>query len=486
MKRIFVCWSLISLLFSIPLFTSLAAPAISVTFTIDERNLYDGMERTYSQGYSPSVSNGFVTIVLPLLASGEVQGNTIIAKPKLDVVSNSPFVFGNYQKTVTYSTQTVNGGMDSVNCYYVRFDLSLSADRKNGIYAVPISIAGRDSNGIDFLQDFTASVTISDGKSDPTATAVQAVTYGNGSGGPTASKPVLTVTECILSGESVKCGETFQADLAVKNEGKRTAHNVKVTIVSDDENIVLSNNYSAEYLRSLPSNEDALFSFEMKVYPLASDGLHKMTVTLAYERTDNIAYADTAIFYINVVQPIVFVHDEIFLPDKAAVGESFTIPLACYNPSKATICNVQYKLEVPGLLAGSCYMGNLQPQASVNQNMSVKAIEIKEDEPYGITQGTCTIYYESQNGEKLQEVIGLSIEIAESIAATIENSPEAVSAIQVINQPQVIPNITVAQPAIKTERKVVAWIPIIFGTAIFSLVIAIIVVAAATRTRHAR
>ena len=485
MKRIVICLILGILMLSVPL-TSMAASAIPVTFTIDERNLYDGMEKTYAQGYSPTVNNGIVTIVLPLLASGEIAGESIIAKPKLDGISDSPFIFGNYQKTVMLTAHTVNGGTGSVNCYYVRFDLSLSSDRKNGIYAVPISIAGRDSNGIDFLQDFTASVTISDGKSDPTATAVQAVTYGNGSSGPTASKPVLTVTECILSGESVECGETFRADLTGKNEGKRTAHNVKVTIVSDDENIVLSNSYSAEYLRSLPANEDAPFSFEMNVYPLASDGLHKMTVTLAYERTDNIAYADTAIFYINVIQPIVFVHDEIFLPDKAAVDESFTIPLACYNPGKATICNVQYKLEVPGLLAGACYLGNLQPQAAANQNMSVRTTTISEETPYGITQGKCTISYESQNGEKLQEVVALSIEIAEPILTAPESENPDVQEVQVIVNPQTEPNIAVVQPTAKAERKGVDWIPLIFGAAIFSLVIAIIVVAVATRTRHAR
>ena len=486
MKRVLV-WLFFGIaVLSIPLSAAFAASAIPVTFTIDERNLYDGMEKTYAQGYSPAVSNGLVTIVLPLMASGEIAGDSIIAKPKLDGIGDSPFVFGNYQKTVTLSAHTVNGGTGSVNCYYVRFDLSLSSDRKNGIYAVPISIAGQDSGGVDFLQDFTTSVTISDGKSDPTATAVQAVTYGNGSSGPTASKPVLTVTECLLSSESIQCGESFRADLTVKNEGKRTAHNVKVTVVSDDENIVLSNNYSAEYLRSLPSNETAPFSFEMKVYPLASDGLHKMTVTLAYERTDNVAYAETAIFHINVVQPIVFVHDEIQLPEKATAGESFTIPLACYNPSKATICNVQYKLEVPGLLAGSCYLGNLQPQASANQNMSVRVTKISEETPYGITQGICTISYESQNGEKMQEAIALRIEIIEPVLVVAASTEPPTPTVQVITDAQPVPNIAIAQSTVKSKISDMAWLPLIFGIAIFSLVVAIIVVAAATRMRHAR
>ena len=81
----------------------LAVPSISlaadstVILGIDDANLYDGMTKTYSQGYTPTVANGVATIVLPLVTNGSISGSTIVATPNLGNVESSPFVFGNYQ-----------------------------------------------------------------------------------------------------------------------------------------------------------------------------------------------------------------------------------------------------------------------------------------------------------------------------------------------------------------------------------------------------
>lgn len=123
------------------------ADTSTVILGIDDANLYDGMTRTYSQGYSPTVENGVATIVLPLVTTGSISGSTIVATPNLGSVEASPFVFGNYQKTVVLGTQSVNSGTGTVECYYVRFDLSLNSTRKNGSYPVVINVEGLDLSG---------------------------------------------------------------------------------------------------------------------------------------------------------------------------------------------------------------------------------------------------------------------------------------------------------------------------------------------------
>ena len=58
----------------------LVIPAVALADTstvilgIDDANLYDGMTKTYSQGYSPTVANGVATIVLPLVTTGSIRG----------------------------------------------------------------------------------------------------------------------------------------------------------------------------------------------------------------------------------------------------------------------------------------------------------------------------------------------------------------------------------------------------------------------------
>ena len=85
---------------------------------IDSDNLYAGMEKTYSQGYSPSISNGVVSIVLPLIATNPLANDTLLASMNLGSVSDSPFVYGSYQQQVALSTQQINGGQNTIAAYY--------------------------------------------------------------------------------------------------------------------------------------------------------------------------------------------------------------------------------------------------------------------------------------------------------------------------------------------------------------------------------
>ena len=92
------------------------ADTSSVILGIDDANLYDGMQMTYSQGYSPTVANNVATIVLPLVTTGSISGSTITATPNLGSTDTAPFVFGNYQKSVPLSTQSVNNGTGTKEC----------------------------------------------------------------------------------------------------------------------------------------------------------------------------------------------------------------------------------------------------------------------------------------------------------------------------------------------------------------------------------
>ena len=204
---------------------------------IDSQNLYDGMAATYAQGYAPTVSGGKATIILPLLCSGQLAGDSLVATPGLGSTQDSPFVFGNYQQIVSLSTQSVNGGKGQVQAYYVRFDLALSSARINGVYPVVITVEAFDTAGNELREEFTTYVTISDGQDPPKETV------STGSSGPTASKPVLVVTACDLSKTTLQVGDTLQVNLTADNLGRRTANNIRATIVSDDANIVLLNDF---------------------------------------------------------------------------------------------------------------------------------------------------------------------------------------------------------------------------------------------------
>lgn len=448
----------------------LTIPAIALADTstvilgIDDANLYDGMTRTYSQGYSPTVANGVATIVLPLVTTGSISGSTITATPNLGSVESSPFVFGNYQKTVALGTQSVNNGTSTAECYYIRFDLALTSTRKNGSYPVVITVEGLDLSGNTISQNFTMYVTITDGS---TATA-EPSKDGSSSGGVTASKPVLIVTACSASPDTLESGETMHVGLTVKNVGRRTAQNIRVNVTSDDANIVPVDEYSAPYLAGLARTKEADFSFDMQALPMALGGMHTMTITIAYESSNNVAYTETAAFRITVNQPILFSHDKVELPKNITSGESFSLPVNAYNTGLTTIYNVKCSLEVPGLIAASAYLGNLEPQKSSDKAMSVFATTIDSTTKYGTTYGACVFTYEDANGEQYQESVDVKIEILEPVKQTDEDKKKAEEEAK--------------------EQKALSqwWISLLFGLAIIAVLTAIIIIAKFSRMMKMR
>ena len=137
MRKTYILLAAILLICMIPI------SAHAAGFSIDDQHIYEGMDRTYREGYVPQVGNGTATIVLPLVADGDM-GDTVTATPNLGEPDTSPFVFRNYQKTAYRARYEFDGGR--ANAYLIRFDLLLSPDRVNGVYPVTIDVKGKDGD----------------------------------------------------------------------------------------------------------------------------------------------------------------------------------------------------------------------------------------------------------------------------------------------------------------------------------------------------
>ncbi len=340
--------------------------------------------------------------------------------------------------------------------FYIRFDLALTSTRKNGSYPVVITVEGLDLSGNTISQNFTTYVTITDGST----TTAEPSKDGSSSGGSgvSASKPVLVVTACSVSPGTLESGDTMHIDLTIKNVGRRTAQNIRVNVTSDDVNIVLVGEYSAPYLAGLARTKEANFSFDMQVLPMVLGGMHTMTIAIAYENSNIVAYTETAAFRITVNQPILFSHDKVDLPEKVTSGESFSLPVNAYNTGLTAIYNVKCTLEVPGLISASAYLGNLEPQESADKTMSVFATTIDSTTKYGTTYGACVFTYEDASGEQYQERVDAKIEIMEPVKETDEEKEEAEEEAQ--------------------QQKSLSqwWISLLFGLAIIAVLASILII----------
>ena len=110
---------LLTALLLIPIFA--AKSEEKADFEIDQRRVLQGMNRSWLQGYEPTISNNYLSLVLPILsdqAEGSIQTELIVLHE-----SASPFK----PQTMYVKTQRSESGV-----YAVRLNLEMYADRRNG------------------------------------------------------------------------------------------------------------------------------------------------------------------------------------------------------------------------------------------------------------------------------------------------------------------------------------------------------------------
>ena len=181
---------------------------------IDSWSLYDGMDKTYQQGYVPRIVNGCCYIIFPLI--GETYDGKVTVTADLGATADSPFVFGNYSQTAA-----------GWGRYVFMFEIPLVKGRINGSYPVTLKADYLDVLGQQKQQSFTVFVTVSDGKKPKDPDAKEA-----------AEKPELFISACEITPDTVGGDGEFSVNVKIDNIGSIRARSVRLTYGSEAEGIL--------------------------------------------------------------------------------------------------------------------------------------------------------------------------------------------------------------------------------------------------------
>ena len=334
-------------------------PPVAGQLTIDSHTLYPGMALTYAQGYVPTILNGRIYIVLPLL--GQTYDNRVTVTADLGELQNSPFVYGNYSQTVTGYGKYVFG-----------LEIPLLMERYSGTYPVELRADYLDVTGKQASQTFPVYVTITDGKTppDPNEAPRQEV-----------EKPELFISACKVEPETVGGEEEFS---------------VAVTI------------------------DNAEVTFRMKTTKDVLAGQQPFYITLDYADLYGGVYTNTRTFLIQVTQPASMGYDPVTLPKEIAAGETVSLPANVFNLGKSTLRNVTVTLSGAGLFpTSSVFLGDIPPGEAGYGEMKVfiGMLSMTEGytESYGPTTGTYTVTYQDDQGIDHAEETQVSTEIKQPV-----------------------------------------------------------------------
>lgn len=363
------------------------------SFILDNVNIYDEMNESYAAGYMPKVTNNTAIIVLPLLSGGEIKDNIVNASVSLGDVNESPFVWKNYNKSVSLTENIVNGG-GKINAYAVRFDLELKSDRYNGIYPVSITIKGKDSQGTEIVGEYVIYVTIIDGREKEDDTQKQT----------NMISPKVLVENYTFSKENIMAGDEVQVDIVLKNHSDISeVKNLTVSIQENGEFFSLADKSAGTYVGEIMPGNTASLSYKYKVGADTPPAQYNFVLNYEYADASGNVCTGSENLKMTVGQPANIHFDKVDLGKSVKVADKIMINVHAMNMGRVKVHNVRAVIEMDGLSLGeTIFIGDMEAGSEASDSVMADVKGLSGANPYGNTTGTITFIYEDNNGNSFE------------------------------------------------------------------------------------
>ena len=104
---------------------------------IDLKHKYEGMDKSYQDGYTPTVVDGTLRITIPLLKKGDIQGPIDV---QLDGLPASIPEDKLLLQQITMETISLEGGVLVENVFLLNFEIPISDSVTPGSYPIQLKI----------------------------------------------------------------------------------------------------------------------------------------------------------------------------------------------------------------------------------------------------------------------------------------------------------------------------------------------------------
>lgn len=419
--------------------TAPSVPEAPATLSIDNQNIYEGMDKSYSEGYVPRVSGGYATVVIPLVCDGELEGNKLCASVSLGDSMSMPFVCKNYEKTIS---------LTSGSLYLVSFSLELKWDRVNGNYPVSVNISATDKNGNAIQETITVYIVINDGK-DPNAKEEEPEEEI-----VLTPKVLVQSYECVAitdDGETavIKAGDKIKVKVTLVNtSGTESLKNITVTANAATDSFILKSVSDTIYINSVGAGAtfDVIYEYETKTDMPA--GQYNIGISYDFAYGKGMSSAGSGNARVTITQPLEMELSISQIPSKAVISDTVSVGVQAINLSRAKAYNVRAVIEADGFSPmGTIFIGDVDGGMSAEGMGQVTVTGLtKGNFSYGQTKGTVTFYYEDADGNELTEVKNFTTTIESPFSGetkTEEDAPEQWWIIMAVTAAVIIVGVTI-------------------------------------------
>lgn len=383
---------------------------------IDTTQAYEGMDNSFADGYSPTIENDIMHLVIPFMSSEAFEDNKISVRIAFEN-TGEPFIYKNYYKEVTKSKESA---------YLYKNDIDLDANRTNGQYTIKVLVSGTTSGGKCIEDTYDIYINITDGlniSSDTTNDVTennleninQDPAQNDGDSKDTSEavrhQPKVLLVENSLSGTKLKAGDSYEFKIAFKNVSKQySMENIKITMTTEYAGIAFDK--TNWYIENISPGKNADISQNISVDLKAVYGNVKLNYEFQYDDNEGNTYTSTEIISLFVTQPVKASLNGDTFPQKAKSTETVPMNFQVENAGLSPIYNVRVHIEGAGIFptkelfwgtmeAGSSDEGEIPIYIGM-KNMN-DAGEVIEGEAYGNTTVKVIFTYEDADGQVISE-----------------------------------------------------------------------------------
>ncbi len=376
---------------------------------IDNQNCYEGMEKTYSEGYLPKIENNTAYLVVPILCNEKLKDNQLTVSLNLGSSADIPFVYKNYEKTIFGKTSQVNDGSGTMEGYVAEFALELKDKRYNGNYPVGMTVSAWDENGNKIEKEITVYVTVSDGRNPDE----QPFTLPQTEPDP-AFVPKIMIEEYEFSKTDICPGDEVTVKIVLKNTSRtESIKNLTVTSGAPAQNFNLLSKTDSLWIDSVPAGRTCEVTFTYEVRNDTPQGQYDLSLAYDYADSKGGTYSGSGKVKLTVGQMVRLEFDPINISSVVQVGDVTQARLHVMNLGKGTVYNIRAAIEADGLSPEeTLFIGNLDAGKTAEGSVNIRVSSLsKGDVLYGKSTGSVTILYEDASGKEYKEVMDFSVTI---------------------------------------------------------------------------
>lgn len=384
-------------------------PQVTAELWIDNQNRYEGMEKTYSEGYLPKIENNTAYLVAPILCNEKLKDNQLTVSLNLGSSADIPFVYKNYEKTIFGKTSQVNDGSGTMEGYVAEFALELKEKRYNGNYPVGMTVSAWDEYGNKIEKEITVYVAVSDGRNPDE----QPFTLPPTEPDPTFV-PKIMIEEYEFSKTDIQPGDEVTVKIVLKNTSRTECiKNMTVTASAQSQYFNLLSKTDSLWIDSVPAGRTCEVIFTYEVRNDTPQGQYDLSLAYDYADAKGGTYSGNGKVKLTVGQMVRLEFDPVNISSVVQVGDVTQARLHVMNLGKGTVYNIRASIEADGLLPEeTMFIGNLDAGKTAEGTVNIRVSSLSEgDVLYGKSSGSVTILYEDASGKEYKEVMDFSVTI---------------------------------------------------------------------------